>query len=255
MSPAAAREAEKLGYTNVKVYHEGLPEWTKRNPMALNAKFLKEAWFDKTMPIVVLDARPADEAKKGFIPGAVSFPAADEAAIATLPDKKFKAPILVYDQDGKGNATAVAKALVAAGYNRAMALVGGYDAWKGAGYAPGTGEMAAKASYTPKLRPGEISVDDFRKLVEAQPADTVILDVRNATDAGNGMLKGAVNIALDELPNQLSNLSKSKRIVMYCNSGVQAEMGYHMLKSKGFDKINYVKAIVASADGVATIKE
>jgi rhodanese-related sulfurtransferase len=255
MSPAAAREAEKLGYTNVKVYHEGLPEWTKRNPMALTAKFLKEAWFDKTMPIVVLDARPADAAKAGFIPGAVAFSNADAAAIGSLPDKKLKAPVLVYDADGKGNAKEIAKALVAAGYNRTLVLVGGFDAWKAAGYGPATGEMAAKIVYVPKLKPGEVPVDEFRKLVAAVPADTFLLDVRNAADTEKGMFKGAVNIPLDDLENRLADLPKDKRIVAYCNTGVQAEMGYNMLKAKGYAKLGFVKAIVASADGVATIKE
>lgn len=255
MSPAAAREAEKLGYTNVKVYHEGLPEWTKRNPMALTSKFLKEAWFDKANPIVVLDARAADVSKKGFIPGAVPFPAADEAGLATLPDKRLKAPILVYDEDGKGNARAVAKALVAAGYNRAMVLVGGLDGWKAAGNVPAAGEMATKIVYVPKLKPGEISTGAFRKLVENIPSDTVVLDVRNGSEAGNGMFKGAVNIPLDDLVNRLGELPKDKQVVMYCNSGVQAEMGYHQLKSKGYTKLGYVRAIVVSNDGVATVED
>jgi rhodanese-related sulfurtransferase len=256
MSPAAAREAEKLGYTNVKVYHAGLPDWTKRNPMALAPKMLKEAWFDKSMPIVVLDARPSDAAAKGFIPGAVSFPKADEAAVASLPDKKLKAPIVVYDEaGGKGNAEAVARALVAAGQNRAMVLVGGFEGWKAAGYAPATGAMAAKVEYVPKLKPGEISVDEFRKLVESTPADTVLLDVRSAADASQGRFKGALHIPVDELASRAGELPKDKRIVMYCNTGTLSEMGYHQLKPKGIPKLNFVRAIVVSSDGKAEIEE
>ena len=36
MSPNSAGRAEKLGYTNVKVYHEGLPEWPKKNYTVLS---------------------------------------------------------------------------------------------------------------------------------------------------------------------------------------------------------------------------
>jgi rhodanese-related sulfurtransferase len=72
MSPNSAGRAEKLGYTNVKVYHDGLPEWNKKNYSVLSAKALKEAWIDKDMALVLLDVRPAAAAKKGFIKGAVA---------------------------------------------------------------------------------------------------------------------------------------------------------------------------------------
>ena len=31
LSPASARAAEKIGYTNVKIFLDGMPEWNKRN--------------------------------------------------------------------------------------------------------------------------------------------------------------------------------------------------------------------------------
>jgi len=85
-----------LGYTNVKVYYEGLPEWTKNNFTVLSAQFLKEAWIEKEIPAVILDIRSVDDAKKGFIKGAVSLPAADvEKSLAKFPARELKPPIII----------------------------------------------------------------------------------------------------------------------------------------------------------------
>src|SRR3990170_4328858 len=113
MSPKSASMAEKLGYTNVKVYHDGLPEWNKKNYTALSAQFLKEAWIDKDVPHVLLDVRPAKDAQKGFIKGAVTLPAAEVAAnISKFPPKEKKPPIIIYDDKAGDDAKNAARALI-----------------------------------------------------------------------------------------------------------------------------------------------
>ena len=77
MSPKSLEKAEQLGYKNLKVFREGMPGWLQRKPGEITAGFIKEAWLDKQMPFVLLDARAKQDAEKGFIKGAVTFPAAD----------------------------------------------------------------------------------------------------------------------------------------------------------------------------------
>ena len=101
MSPNSLQKAEALGYTNVKVYREGYPEWLEKNIGVIAAPHLKEAWIDKQIPHVLVDARPASTAAEGAIPGAVSVPPSKvRAAVAGFPNPKLKAPIIVYDGDG-----------------------------------------------------------------------------------------------------------------------------------------------------------
>ena len=57
MSPQSLRKAEALGYTNVKVYREGIPEWQTKRAAVLPPKFLKEAFIDKDIPPVLVDVR------------------------------------------------------------------------------------------------------------------------------------------------------------------------------------------------------
>src|SRR5512137_1867841 len=95
MSPNSLRKAEALGYTNVKVYREGYPEWLEKNIGVIAAPHLKEAWIDKDIPHVLVDARPASTAALGAIPGAVSVPPSKVLdAVGALPAAKLKAPIM-----------------------------------------------------------------------------------------------------------------------------------------------------------------
>ena len=256
MSPNSAGRAEKLGYTNVKVYHEGLPEWMKRNHMVLSTQFLKEAWIDKDIPHVLIDVRSAKEAGKGFIKGAVSIPAKEiEKSIAKFPPKDKKAPIMIYDQNGGKDAVKAAKALVAAGYAPVDIVTGGFDAWKAAGYPVETGKLAENIVYVPKPRPGEIPIEDFKKIMAESPADTLILDVRNQDEGNAGMIKGAKLVPDEEILDRLAEIPKDKKIITHCSTGVRAEMAYHKLKEKGYN-VQFLNAKVEiDKDGNAKIEK
>jgi rhodanese-related sulfurtransferase len=246
MSPNSLRNAEKLGYTNVKVYPGGAPEWLEKNVGVLSAPFLQEAWIAKDIPHVLIDVRPASTvARDGFIPGAVNVPASQiPAALATLPPAKLKAPIMVYDGDGGNAARYSAKTIQGSGQNNVNVISGGFDAWKAAGYKVATGTPVTRIAYAPKPRPGEISIVEFTALAKATPADVMILDVRNQDEANAGMIKGAKLIPDEDLAARMGEVPKDKRIVTHCATGVRAEMAYHKLKDQGY-KVNFVKADLA----------
>ena len=254
MSPGSADKARKLGYTNLKVYKDGMPAWQERNPGAISSLFLKEAWVDKGIPFVLFDARSVKDAEKGFIKGAVTLPAkqADKAAKAL--DIKKTAPIMVYDQKGGKDAETVAKALVKAGFKKVSILNGGFDAWLAAKFEAATGKLEAKASYVPKPRPGEINLDEFKKYAAELPANVIILDVRGVNEGKAGMIKGAKLIPLDDLKERAAELPKDKLIVTQCNTGVLAEMAYYTLKDLGYSNVKFLNAkVVFEKNGSYTI--
>ena len=73
LSHNSAFKAEKLGYTNIKVYPAGSPDWkAKGGPVSVSAAYLKKLAEDKT-PHVLIDARPKRVADKGMIPGAINI--------------------------------------------------------------------------------------------------------------------------------------------------------------------------------------
>ncbi|KAA0888336.1 rhodanese-like domain-containing protein [Oryzomonas rubra] len=245
MSPGSATKAKKLGYTNIKVFKDGLPAWSVKNYAVLSPQALQEAWLDKGLPHVLLDVRSPKEAAKGFINGAVSFPAAWSAKlIKNLPPKDKKTPIIVYGGPDVKLAKKVAGQLLKAGYGNVKVLEGGFAGWQAAGYAVASGTLAAKAVYVPKPRPGEMAVAEFKKYAAELPPDVLIIDVRNGDEVKSGMIKGAVNIPVEELTTRAGEIPKNKLLIAHCSTGVRAEMAYHALKELGFPSVGYLNATV-----------
>lgn len=241
LSPNAQKRAEALGYTNTKVYREGWPEWTQRNVGVLAPAHYRDAWLARDIPNVLVDARPAAEALEGSIPGAVRIgPSEIGRALAGFPDRKLKPPVMVYDGgDGKA-AFEVARAITKAGYPNVNVITGGYTAWNEAKNPIQIGKMASAVRYVPKLRPGQITVAEFQAIASKKPADTLVLDVRNADEAAGGMLPGAKLVPDDEILARLAEIPRDKRIVAHCSTGVRAEMTYHKLREKGYN-VAFVK--------------
>jgi len=250
MSPNSLQKAEALGYTNVKVYREGYPEWLEKNIGVIAAPHLKEAWIDKQIPHVLVDARPASTAAEGAIPGAVSVPPSKvRAAVAGFPNPKLKAPIIVYDGDGGNSALDVARVIKESGQPNVTVISGGIDAWKNAKNAVVTGALPTQVAYVPKPRPGSIPNDEFVTLAKATPADVLILDVRNPDEANAGMIKGALLIPDEDLQARMGEVPKTKRIITHCSTGVRAEMAYHKLKAAGYNVAFLFAALDVKKDG------
>jgi rhodanese-related sulfurtransferase len=192
--------------------------------------------LDKDIPAVILDVRAADEAKGGHIKGAVNMPAAAvKAQLKSFPPAKLQAPIIVYDGRGGEESKTVARELIKSGQTNVQVVAGGLLGWQAVGYAIESGvPTLTKVAYVPKPRPGSIPADEFTKLARSTPADVLILDVRNADEANAGMIKGAVLIPDEELAARMGELSKDKRIIAHCSTGIRAEMAYVKLKDAGY---------------------
>lgn len=244
MSPGSAAKAQKLGYTNIKVYKDGMPAWSEKHYGVLSAQSLKEAWLDKDVSHVLLDTR-AKNAGKDFIKGAVSFPASQAKSLAgSLELKQKKAPIIIYDDGAGKDAAVVAAELLKAGYGNVKIVSGGFDAWKSAKFEVITGTPAAKVVFVPRLKQGEIALEEFKKYAAALPANVLIVDVRLPDETRAGMLKNAVAVPLVALRDRAAELPKDKMIVLQCNTGTQAEIAYNTLKDMGFTNVKYLNARV-----------
>ncbi len=251
LSPNSLKKAQLMGYTNLRVYREGEPEWKQRNYLVTTPTFVKAAYVDRDIPHVLIDARSADDATSGHIKGAVSVPVGQMAAVRkSLPAPKLNAPLIVYDGRGGEQAVAVAQALIQAGQKNVMVLKGGMVDWVAAGYAVESGVPAPKQiAYAPKPRAGSLPMAEFTTLAKNTPADVLILDVRNPDEAQQGMIKGAVLIPDEELSARIAELPKGKRIVTHCLTGIRAEMAYHKLKEAGYNAAFLNNEIEVAKDG------
>jgi rhodanese-related sulfurtransferase len=221
-----------------------MPAWKKAGNVVVSNIAGLENYEKKGASYILIDLRPANAAAKGHIPKAVGVPAAGLDALKDQFPKYKNAAIILYGQHGDvGAAKEAYKKISSWGYKQVSILTGGLDAWEKAGKTTAKGPTATKIAYVRKLLPGEVDVEVFKALVQKPAPDTVVLDVRTASEIAEGTLPNAKAIPLDDLAQKLGDLPKDKKIVAHCSTGVRAEMAYNLLKNAGF-KAGYVKAKV-----------
>ena len=68
----------------------------------------------------------------------------------------------------------------------------------------------------------------------AQIADLQIVDVRNPGEAEAGMIPGAINIPVGQLPGRVDGLDASRPTVVYCAGGYRSSIAASLLRQSGF---------------------
>ncbi|MBF0505857.1 MAG: hypothetical protein HQL09_03380 [Nitrospirae bacterium] len=250
----SAARAEKSGYTKVKIFTDGLSGWKKAGKLVVSSVQYYMDCLEKGIPVVLVDLRPIDEARRGHIIGAVSIPGKDiPNSKDRLPSDK-SAPIILYDNDTKGAADDFIN-VRGWGYSNVSVLEGGFEEWRRTGGLVINGDVTTKIVYLPKLRPGEISVEEFKRMAEAPAPDKLILDVRDEEEAMQGMLRGALNVPAEDIKGRLMDIPKNKEVIAYSAAGIRAEMAYRILKEAGY-KVRFLNANVRiDRDGKFTISK
>ncbi|UCE89308.1 MAG: rhodanese-like domain-containing protein [Pseudomonadota bacterium] len=250
LSHKSAFKAEKLGYTNVKVFAAGYPAWIKGgNVGAVSTEYVKKL-VDTGAKALIVDARPkARKYDKGHIPGAVSIPDREfDQHVAQLPADKTT-PLIFYCGGYKCTLSGKsAQKAAALGYTNVKTYTAGFPAWKSA-YGPdavATGAASAALAIKAGTDEGTISIDSFQKIVEENPQSIMLVDVRDPAVYKQGSFKTAVNIPIDALEKKIDSLPKDKPIVFFCNSGGMAGEAYDMAKMLASDlKVYFLEAEVA----------
>jgi len=248
MSPFSAREAEKLGYTNIRVLSSGLPGWKKASGLVVLPKNGLKKMIHEDESYVLIDLRSKKAATAGHIKDAVSVP---EVGLAAAKDKfpqDKSAPIILYNDD---QASMESFGLIRGwGYKNASVLDGGAKGWDGMFF---PGEPASEIVYVKKLKPGQITVEEFKQIATTKPSDKVILDVRDS--GAEGTIPGAINIPQGQLAANLGELPKDKEYIIHCNTGIMAGMALKTLQDSGY-QARYLDAVVqVSPDGSFDVSE
>ena len=248
MGPFSAREAEKLGYTNIRVLSSGIPGWKKANGLVvLPANGLKKM-ISEDESYVLIDLRSPNAAKAGHIKGAVSLPEAELAAAKDIFPQDKSAPVILYN-DAEASEESF-KLVRGWGYKNATVLAGGAKAWDGQFF---PGAPASEIVYVKKLKPGQITIEEFQQIATAKPSDKVILDVRDS--GAEGIIPGAINIPQDQLAARIGELPKDKEYIIHCNTGILAGMSLKTLQDNGY-QARYLDAVVqVGSDGSFEVSE
>lgn len=227
MSTKVAGLAIKDGYTNVKVYLEGQPAWIKGG----NVVYASKGNVEKGN-IVLIDLRSKEKAMAGRIARSVSIPY--ESLGDRYDDIPEKAPIVLYSDSEQEVADAFAE-LRDEGFKKVALVSGNYDGWVKSGGKIEQGAVTSDINWVRKLEKGEVSKEDFVKVINGIDTSAVIVDVRTPDEAAAGGFPGAIAIPLDQIGSRLGELPKDKKIYVHCTTGARADMAAQELKKNGFD--------------------
>jgi len=267
LSHDSAKKAKALGYQNIVVYADGMPDWkAKGGPVAISGAFIKKL-MDEKQPYTLIDARPKRVTDKGIIPTALAISDTDfDKNLDKLPADK--ASLVIYYCGGLECVLSDASADKARklGYTNVVTYPEGYPEWEklyGAGpaaaapAAPGAAAAPAKAALVPGKEKGSVTVASFETAWKADPASILLVDVRNPNEFASGTIKGAVNVPMNELEKKLTTFPKDKPIVFICGTGARSGEAYDTAKLYAADlQTSFLDATIKFAgDGTATITE
>ncbi|MGZ3667578.1 MAG: rhodanese-like domain-containing protein, partial [Ktedonobacterales bacterium] len=172
--------------------------------------------LDHGVPLI--DGRPRQAFAKEHVPGAFNIEL--DASFGTyvgwlLP---FNKPLMLLIDDAAGREEAVAQ-LIRIGYEQLRGyLDGGVDAWKAAGFPTNSFEA--------------IDIDELhRRWQRHEPL--AVLDVRDATEWGNGHIPGSLHIHIGDLMRHLNEIPREVPVATVCRTGHRAEMAASIVAALG----------------------
>jgi hydroxyacylglutathione hydrolase len=172
--------------------------------------------------IKLIDARLKTDFAKGYIPGSINIQGNN--AFATWAgwylnyDEQF---ILLADESQLDDLT---RKLMRIGLDNIM------------GYVPSTDAFVHDGGKLDTVN--VIDIDAFKKVIE-EP-NVQLIDLRNATEYKSGHIKNADHIFVGTLLKNLDKVSKDKKVVIHCQGGDRATIGYSLLAREGFNNVlNY----------------
>lgn len=266
LSHNSAHKAEKLGYSNIKVYPAGMPDWKARGAqMSVSAAYIKKL-IDEKAPYVLIDARPKRVADKGMIPTALNISDSEfDKHVDKLPADK--ASLLIYYCGGlecvlSDNSAEKARKL---GYTNVLTYPPGYPEWeKLNGAAPplaattgAAGTAQAMARLVPGKEKGSVTVESFEKVWKESPSAVMLVDVRDPKEVAAGMIAGSVNIPMNELEKRIATLPADQPVVFVCGTGARSGEAYDTVKMLGGNvQASFLDADVKfNADGTFSMKQ
>lgn len=265
-SPIVAQKLKDKGYTNVKIYSGGEPEWKKLSYLEIDTLAIK-VYQEKNSAFIV-DARPYSKFLQETIPGAISIPDTSlTKLLGRFPINKSEKIVIFCGGYNCEKSHIIANKLISLDYEDVMVFAGGLPSWKerglkttAASYAEKDDEVAiVKDSFSKNgLKRGsdEGSVDGEwlkKQILENKvPSYIQIVDVTTPAEFKNGHLKGAINIEASKLTAKelLEKLPKNKTIIFNCTAGGRSIDAWSKLNDEKLDisEIYYFDANISCKD-------
>jgi hydroxyacylglutathione hydrolase len=176
---------------------------------------------------LMIDTRPAQTFKEGFIPNAINIGIKGDFApwVGTLVKDIEQAIVFIADPE---NTNEVITRLSRVGYDNIIGyLEGGFEAWKNAGK-----EIDQIKS---------ISAEEFFIRWKLSKEKLHVKDVRKESEYEAEHVAEAESVSLAYLSHNMEAFSKTKTNYIHCAGGYRSMVAASILKSRGFDNVIDIK--------------
>ena len=257
-SPIVAGYLKEKGFTNVKLYQAGEPEWKTKSYLEVGTPVVQSAF--KKNSALLIDARPYAKTLTESIPGAIYINDEDMPTLMGRFPVDKNTPIITFCSGYECHKShVVATKLLELGYTKVSVYAGGLPSWKEAKLQTTAGAKKIEVVNTPKkdvfvegIKLGEddgtVDGEWYKTLIVADkiPSNVAVIDVRSAGEFANGHIKGAINIEAGKISaiEFASKLPKGKVVIINCATGGRAMEAHMKLQNAKVDvsKILYFDA-------------
>lgn len=180
---------------------------------------LKQALKDG---VKVIDTRGKTDFAKGFIPGTINIQGNNAFATWMGWFVSYEEPFILIAEESK--LEDLTRKLMRIGLDNIH------------GYVPGIGEWSTAGG---ELQKAEIiSTEEFNNILKTN--HTQVVDLRGAAEYKTGHIQGTENIFIGTLEKNLDKVKKDQPVVIHCQGGDRAAIGYSLLAKHGFKNVkNY----------------
>jgi hydroxyacylglutathione hydrolase len=172
--------------------------------------------------VKVIDTRLKTDFAKGFIPDTINIQGNNAFSTWMGWFVSYNEPfILIADESNLDDLT---RKLMRIGMDNIMGYVDGVEGWASEGGTLSKSDI--------------MSMDDVKNILKTN--HTQIVDLRGASEYKSGHIRGTDNLFVGTLEKNLDKIKKDQQVVIHCQSGDRATIGYSILAKHGFKNIkNY----------------
>ncbi|MGE0772670.1 MAG: rhodanese-like domain-containing protein [Cyclobacteriaceae bacterium] len=172
--------------------------------------------------VKVIDTRMKADFAAGFIPGTINIQGNNAFATWMGWFINYDEPFVLIAEKSKHDD--LVRKLMRIGMDQILGYVENVDVWT---------ELGNKLE-----KSKVISMDELKKIMETN--HTQIVDLRGASEYKTAHIKGTDNVFIGTLEKNLNKIKKDEPVVIHCQSGDRAAIGYSLLTKHGYRNVkNY----------------
>lgn len=169
--------------------------------------------------IKVIDTRLKQDFATGFIPGSINIQGNNAFATWMGWFITYEEPFILIAEESKHDD--LVRKLMRIGLDNIY------------GYAPGVNEWTGSLE-----KANVISLNEFKEILKTN--HTQVVDLRGSSEFKSGHIKGTDHVFIGTLEKNLTKIKKDQQVVIHCQAGDRASIGYSLLAKHGFKNIkNY----------------